>query len=148
MKFRPRISMDCCWCARVCLRTSEVSFRKHGIRGRLMKRLAILFGSFRPMRAVRIRVCCGLHFQSPPYAQGKLVRVVQGSVLDVAVDLRKDSKTYGAHHCALLSEDNRWQFWIPLRFCARLFDASRGHQVPLPLHGFLSSRCRRVSQMG
>ena len=58
----------------------------------------------------------GLHFQSPPYAQGKLVRVVQGSVLDVAVDLRKDSKTYGAHHCALLSEDNRWQFWIPPGF--------------------------------
>lgn len=58
----------------------------------------------------------GLHFQNPPFAQGKLVRVVKGSVLDVAVDLRKTSPTYG-HFCAIeLSEVNKKQFWIPKGF--------------------------------
>lgn len=58
----------------------------------------------------------GLHFQAPPHAQGKLVRVVQGKVLDVAVDVRKDSPTYGRHHAALLTAENRWQFFIPPGF--------------------------------
>ena len=58
----------------------------------------------------------GLHFQSPPHAQGKLVRVVQGKVLDVAVDLRKNSRTYGKHHSVILSAENRQQFWIPPGF--------------------------------
>ena len=55
----------------------------------------------------------GLHFQAPPHAQGKLVRVVRGRVLDVAVDLRFGSPTYGQHHAALLSGENRWQFYVP-----------------------------------
>lgn len=58
----------------------------------------------------------GLHFQAPPHAQGKLVRVVQGKVLDVAVDLRVGSPTYGQHHAALLSQENRWQFFVPAGF--------------------------------
>lgn len=58
----------------------------------------------------------GLHFQIPPHAQGKLVRVAQGSVLDVAVDLRAGSPTYGQHFSALLSAHNRWQFWVPPGF--------------------------------
>ena len=58
----------------------------------------------------------GLHFQKPPYAQGKLVRVVKGSVMDVAVDLRKDSPTYGKWESVILSEDNKLQFWIPEGF--------------------------------
>jgi dTDP-4-dehydrorhamnose 3,5-epimerase len=58
----------------------------------------------------------GLHFQNPPYDQGKLVRVSQGSVLDVAVDIRKSSPTYGMHHAIVLSEDNHLQFWIPPGF--------------------------------
>ena len=58
----------------------------------------------------------GLHFQKPPYAQGKLVRVVKGSVMDVAVDLRKDSPTYGKWESVVLSEDNKLQFWIPEGF--------------------------------
>ena len=58
----------------------------------------------------------GLHFQAPPNAQGKLVRVSRGSVLDVAVDLRKGSPTYGQHHAALLTEHNRWQFYVPPGF--------------------------------
>lgn len=55
----------------------------------------------------------GLHFQNPPYAQGKLVRVIKGSVLDVAVDIRKKSPTYGNHFDILLSEKNKTMLWIP-----------------------------------
>ena len=64
----------------------------------------------------------GLHFQNPPYAQAKLVRVIKGSVLDVAVDLRKNSPTYGMHVSVILSEENNKSFFIPKGFA----------------HGFLS----------
>ena len=58
----------------------------------------------------------GLHFQRPPYAQSKLVRCVKGSVLDVAVDIRKGSPTYGKHVVVELTEDNHLQFFIPKGF--------------------------------
>ena len=58
----------------------------------------------------------GLHFQAPPYAQGKLVRVCTGAVLDVAVDIRIDSPTYGKHYKVVLSEENKRQLWIPPGF--------------------------------
>lgn len=58
----------------------------------------------------------GLHFQNPPFAQGKLVRVASGSVLDVAVDIRKNSPTYGQWHSELLSAENGKIFWIPEGF--------------------------------
>ena len=64
----------------------------------------------------------GLHFQNPPYEQGKLVRVVHGSVLDVVVDLRKKSSTYGKNFTIKLSSLNKKIFWIPPGFA----------------HGFLS----------
>jgi dTDP-4-dehydrorhamnose 3,5-epimerase len=64
----------------------------------------------------------GLHFQVPPYAQAKLVRVIKGSALDVAVDIRKNSKTYGKYFSIILSEQNNLIFWIPEGFA----------------HGFLS----------
>lgn len=55
----------------------------------------------------------GIHFQKPPYAQSKLVRVVKGKVLDIAVDLRKDSPTYGKWTGVILSARNRKQFFLP-----------------------------------
>jgi len=70
----------------------------------------------------------GLHFQKPPYAQGKLVRVVKGAVLDVAVDLRKDSATYGQWETVELNEENKLMYWVPPGFA----------------HGFLTLRDETV----
>ena len=58
----------------------------------------------------------GLHFQKPPYSQSKLVRCVKGSVLDVAIDIRKGSPTYGKHVAIELSAENHLQFFIPKGF--------------------------------
>jgi dTDP-4-dehydrorhamnose 3,5-epimerase len=66
----------------------------------------------------------GLHFQNPPFSQGKLVYVIKGAVLDVAVDLRKNSATYGQHYKVELSEENHLQLYVPEGFA----------------HGFLTLR--------
>ncbi len=58
----------------------------------------------------------GLHFQNPPHAQAKLVRVIKGAVLDVAVDLRKKSLTYGHHFSIILTEENKTMLYIPIGF--------------------------------
>jgi len=58
----------------------------------------------------------GLHGQAEPFAQGKLVSVIRGRVLDVAVDIRKNSPTYGQHYAIELSAENHLQFWIPAGF--------------------------------
>lgn len=58
----------------------------------------------------------GLHFQCPPYTQSKLVRCVKGAVLDVAVDIRKGSPTFGQHVAVELTEDNHRQFFVPRGF--------------------------------
>lgn len=64
----------------------------------------------------------GMHAQANPFAQGKLVRVIQGKVVDVAVDIRKNSATYGQHFAVELSSENHKQLWVPPGF----------------LHGFLT----------
>lgn len=64
----------------------------------------------------------GLHLQLPPHAQAKLIRVIKGSILDVAVDLRKNSSTYGQHYKQILSGENKKQLYVPAGFA----------------HGFLS----------
>ena len=58
----------------------------------------------------------GLHFQKPPFEQAKLVRCIEGEVLDVAVDIRKNSKTYGQHVAVLLSVENKRQLFVPRGF--------------------------------
>lgn len=58
----------------------------------------------------------GLHYQTPPYAQDKLVRVIRGSILDVAVDIRKDSPTYGKHIKAIISANDWNQILVPIGF--------------------------------
>lgn len=58
----------------------------------------------------------GLHFQRPPFTQSKLVRVMQGEVLDVAVDIRTGSPTYGEHVAVLLTAENKKQLWVPQGF--------------------------------
>lgn len=58
----------------------------------------------------------GLHFQNPPHAQAKLVRVIKGAVLDVAVDIRKNSATYGQHFITELNETNKKMIYIPVGF--------------------------------
>jgi dTDP-4-dehydrorhamnose 3,5-epimerase len=58
----------------------------------------------------------GLHFQAPPHAQTKLVRVITGSIIDVAVDIRKNSKTYGEYYSAILTSENKKMLYIPEGF--------------------------------
>ncbi|MDO5461443.1 MAG: dTDP-4-dehydrorhamnose 3,5-epimerase [Bacteroidales bacterium] len=58
----------------------------------------------------------GLHFQKPPYSQSKLVRCIKGAVLDVAVDIRKGSPTFGKHVAVELTEENHRQFFVPRGF--------------------------------
>jgi dTDP-4-dehydrorhamnose 3,5-epimerase len=58
----------------------------------------------------------GLHFQNPPFTQAKLIRVVKGAILDVVVDIRKESETFGQHYKITLNEDNKYQFYVPKGF--------------------------------
>ena len=58
----------------------------------------------------------GLHYQKPPYAQSKLIRVISGEILDVVIDLRKKSKTYGKSYKIVLSDKNNFQLFVPKGF--------------------------------
>lgn len=86
---------------------NEVLFEKNGIDIKFIQDNQ----SFSKYGVIR-----GLHLQLPPFAQTKLVRVLQGEILDVAVDIRKNSKTYGQHFSIVLSEENKKQLLIPQGF--------------------------------
>ena len=86
---------------------SEASFAKYGIDLKFIQD---------NQSSSKYGVIRGLHLQAAPYAQSKLVRVLQGEILDVAVDIRKDSKTYGQHYSIVLSAENRKQLLVPKGF--------------------------------
>lgn len=71
----------------------------------------------------------GLHYQLPPKAQGKLVRVVAGAIFDVAVDIRRDSPTFGSWVSAELTAKNRRQLWVPPGFAHGFLSLSEGTEV-------------------
>lgn len=94
---------------------NEAVFHKHGILDNFLQDNQSLSHT---------GVLRGLHFQAPPFAQGKLVRVITGAVLDIAVDIRKNSPTYGQHVAIELTQENKTMFYIPTGFA----------------HGFLTLR--------
>ena len=71
----------------------------------------------------------GLHYQLSPYAQGKLVRCVAGAIVDVAVDIRRSSNTFGQWASAVLSAENHQQLWIPEGFAHGFLSLSNGTEV-------------------
>ena len=75
----------------------------------------------------------GLHFQRPPFTQSKLVRCVKGAVLDVAVDIRKGSPTYGQYVAVELTEDNHRQFFIPRGFAHGICRPESGSRLPVQM---------------
>lgn len=78
----------------------------------------------------------GLHYQLPPFGQAKLVRIVQGSILDIAVDIRPESATFGQYHAVFISGENKRQFFIPQGF-------AHGY-VCLSEHVIFSYKCSNI----
>lgn len=85
----------------------------------------------------------GLHYQLPPHAQGKLVRVVQGAVFDVAVDIRKSSPTFGQWVGEILSADNKHQLWIPPGFAHGFITLSETAEFLYKTTAFYTPECER-----
>lgn len=85
----------------------------------------------------------GLHFQRPPFAQSKLVRVIEGEVLDVAVDIRKNSPTYGQYVSALLSAKNKHQLFVPRGFAHAFVVLSETVIFAYKVDNYYSPECDR-----
>lgn len=88
----------------------------------------------------------GLHYQLPPKAQAKLVRVVQGEVFDVAVDIRKSSPTFGQWVGEKLSAENKKQLWIPEGFAHGFITLSKTAEFLYKTTSFYASECERCIQ--
>ena len=86
----------------------------------------------------------GLHYQSAPFEQAKLVRVIQGEVWDVAVDIRKNSKTYGAWVGEVLSADNKKQLWIPEGFAHGFYVLSEVAELIYKVNQFYSKGLEQI----
>ncbi|MAO46028.1 MAG: dTDP-4-dehydrorhamnose 3,5-epimerase [Crocinitomicaceae bacterium] len=85
----------------------------------------------------------GLHFQVPPKPMGKLVRVLSGSIIDVAVDLRKDSPTYGKHEAVRLDTVEGWQFYIPPGFAHGFASLEEDTKVAYKCTEFYAPECEQ-----
>ncbi len=85
----------------------------------------------------------GLHYQLPPHAQSKLVRVIQGRVLDVAVDIRKNSPTFGQHVAVELSADNKKQMFVPRGFAHGFIVLENDTIFAYKVDNYYSPKCDR-----
>ena len=86
----------------------------------------------------------GLHYQIPPYAQGKLIRVLQGKVFDIAVDIRKSSATFGQWVGITLSGENKKQFWIPEGFAHGFITLSETAEIAYKTTNYYSKEHERA----
>jgi dTDP-4-dehydrorhamnose 3,5-epimerase len=110
-------------------------FAKHG--------LTTPFIQDNHVRSTQKGVLRGLHFQTPPHAQGKLVRCTRGSILDVAVDIRTGSPSYGRHVAAELSADNWNQLWVPAGFAHGYLTLEDDCEVIYKVTDYYAPECDR-----
>lgn len=108
-----------------------------------VKGLSAPFVQDNHVRSMQKGVLRGLHFQTPPHAQGKLVRCSRGAILDVAVDIRLGSPSYGRHVAAELSADNWNQLWVPPGFAHGYLTLEDDCEVIYKVTDYYAPECDR-----